>query len=251
MAVWAFACKNESSNNRWFDGTDQAIGFEDNSAYDFVKSTDDVLDTLDEQRKVLLKNISQVRSSLGSMMFNEVMFNNFYNKLMDFDNAVFMQDDVLVDMSRAVVRVDDTIYTIEYFNKEIYNSKDEAVVTSDDSLVSTTNGADSSNICIDSALMSDVTGIGTTKTIPYTADDSIGFTETFNASIGGKSIYDIVDMSDGITKTIDNVVGDESRSGSIGTMVFNELMFNGEGTDTTVNTVIGLTEEVQIILTEV
>jgi hypothetical protein len=251
MAVWAFACKKESSMNRWFDGTAQDVSFNDSNSFDLSKNKSDILDTLDEQRKVLIKSISSVRSGIGAIMFNEVKFNVFFNKLSDFDDAVMMQDDFYIDLSREVVRISDIIYPVEYFNKELESNKSHSVYTSDGVFINNldADGVTTSGSAIENAFVSDVASIGLTRVIQPDVTDSVSFTEEFDANIGGKSIYDLVDMKDATSSDLTNAVGDEARSAVFGSMLFNEIGFNTEGKEATISTVIGLTEEVQIILT--
>lgn len=245
MAVWAFACKLDSSLNRWFDGTDQDISFNDGIVAEIEKGVPDIMATLDEQRKVWEKQISQVKSGIGTMMFNEVMFNTYFSNLSDFDDAIFMQDDVDINLSRSIIRISDILYPVEYFNKELGSTRSDDVSPIDDSFINLNDDG----FALDDATVSDVATVGMTRTIQPDVSDSISFTDDVHVGIGGKSIYDIVNPKDSVTKELTNVVGDETYSGSIGTLLFNELMFNGVGEEATITTVIGLTEEVQIILT--
>ena len=251
MAVWAFACKIESSLNRWFDGTDQDVYFKDSLGYDITKNKIDPIDALDEQRKVLYKYISQVRSGLGTALFNETQFNVGVRRLSDFDDAIFMQENINIDLSRAIVRLNDIIHPVEYFNKEISFSKVDSVDTDDSLYGNISDGTIDDGFVEDNSFVSDVTEIGLTKTIQYDATDSVSFIEYFTARIGGKSICDLLEVEDSITKEFNNEVGDEGNYSPFNSFLFNELIINGSNNESTVITVVGLTEEVQIIVTGV
>ncbi len=246
MSVWAFACKLESSLNRWFDGTDQDISFSGEANYTFEKNTDDPVEVLESNRKAYEKYVSQMKTAIGSMLFNAVQFNEFSRKLGDFSNAFTMEDDVEIQLSRTIVRVDEIIYPIEYFNKEMsFRNADDFSLNDDSFLLQNGNDARAT----DSADVSDVSLAQMIKTVPYTADDSISFTEDFSARIGGKSFADNVMLDEIFSKNIDNVIGDESRANPIGMMMFNESMFNEQSDEASIVTAFGITEEVQIILT--
>ena len=249
MPIWAFACKNESSLNRWFDGTDDDVLFSEDTAYSLEKNSSDAFSTMEEYRKTFLKNISQVNFGIGSAMFNTVQFNAFFSVLSDFDDAIIMQDDIEISFSRAVIRVNEVIYPVEYFNKTFSSSRLDYITPGDDSFAMISDGTTDDGQAMDNAMVSDVSSVGVVKTIQPDIGDSVSFTEVFDANIGGKSIYDLIDMKENVSKDVHNVVGEEFYPGAIGTMVFNELMFNGAGSTADILTTIGLTEEVQIILT--
>ncbi len=246
MSVWAFACKVESSMNRWFDGSDQDVKPEDQMSFMFEKGSEDSVSTLESYRTTWSKYISQVHSGIGSMMFNVVQLNAFYRELSDYSDVVFMEDLVDINLSRAIVRINDILYPVEYFNRTLSGGKADSVYVDDDTFV---NVNDTANQAIDDAAMTDITAVEMTKVIAVSSADSIGFTEDFKASVGGKSIYDLISMKDVIAKTLDVGAGDEQNAGAVGTFMFNSFVINGESEMASLSTVIGLTEEVQIILT--
>jgi len=246
MSVWAFACKVESSMNRWFDGTDQDVHPNDDLNFMHEKGVSDNVDTLDSYRRTWLKYVSQVHGGIGSMMFNVVQFNAFYRELSDYSDAVFMQDAVDIELSRAIVRVHDLIYPVEYFSRTYEAGRISEVSVSDDTFV---NVNDSSGHAVDTAGVNDISTVELTRNIAPSVDDQVSFTEAFKASVGGKSIYDLVSMKESLAKDLEVGTGDEQKAGAIGTFVLNAIMINGESEEATISTVIGLTEDVQIILT--
>ena len=246
MAVWGLACKKESSLNRWFDGTDQDVYFNDKLYTLYSTNKSETINQPDSNRKVLLKNISQVKSGLSTQTLNSIKINGYSIRISSFDNAIFANDDIEILFSRAILHFADTLYAVESFNKEITSSFEELSSLNDTTNISVN---EFSNFNIDTASMVEHVGIGLVKRINSPVDDSLSFTENFKAHVGGKSFNDYISIKDEHTKELTNIIGDESTSNPLGSNVLNIYTLNSRSDTPTITTIIGLVEEVQIILT--
>jgi len=251
MTVWSLACKLESSQNRWFDGSKQSIGLTDKSYYNFKKSTVDPLAIAEDYIKVYFKYVSNTKIGIGSALFNEKMFNESSRKLSDLKDTMLLEDRLEIDLSRQILRFNETIFTVEYFNKEYSVAEIDGINVADDAFLLNQNLQNYNASAIDNALINDIAEKGLTKTLLDTVGDSISFTEYFSARIGGKSFIDLITLNEDIDKNFDNQIGDDGRANPIGVMMFNESMLNEQSENASIITALGLTEDVNIILTTV
>jgi len=243
MAVWAFACKVESSMNRWFDGTDQDVFFTEDYSFTFDSAKSDSFEALDSQDKRFFKNISQMKVGIGTQLLNTTMLNGISRRISDFDDAVFPEDVIDIGLSRELLHLADTIYAVEHFNKTIEPFKVDSFGVHEGTFI-LENGLDATTT--DNAPLSDYMVREFSRTV---TGDSVSFTEIFDAKIGGKSFYDNIKINEVVTKDISNTVGDENRANPLNSSMLNTSMIGEESDEPTIVTTIGLTEEVQIILT--
>lgn len=250
MTVWAFACKNESSLNRWFDGTDQDVYLIDWLERDWTAHKGDEIFFTDSERKNLLKIISPVHVAIGAQLLNTAMLNGYIRRISDYTDAVVMEDEIDIRLSRTIVHLKDRIFLVEYFDKNFSTqAKDQIRIYDDNFITDDQDGEFPDGQAVDTALLSEVFERSLSKKIHDTVADSFGFTETFKASVGGKTFRNSFDFKELVEKNIENMVGDEDIANPLNFKPINSFMLNAPSDRATIMTRIEFVEDLQITLT--
>ncbi len=252
MAIWAFACKNESSDNRWFDGTGQYVYPVDTFEKELVKNVNDIKDfnfLLFVEWKVLRKSVGAQLRGLGSNTLNSGPLNGDDLRITNYTNSISMRDSVVIDYSQEVIWKYDSVGVNDTggVSKSVGKDYKFDIIPGDETNINLNND---STFAIENLAFREECLIGFSRTIPGSAEDSFTFDDSdFIAKIGGKSLRETITIAEvSVEKEIDNVIGDERINNSLNIGTMNASAINSDNNKPKIITQFGFEEEVNIIM---